>query len=173
MNDYVAGRVSERKGKSCVFAKRYPKGRELAKRSMIVTISDHIRGEGEAGACDSLQSKRSMGETEGERARMPQGHFFVHCVYSGRREPYGTPFLPPAGLEPSDEATKAYGFLRREYSLREYVAPVHTSCEQDILSSNSTKRAKQKTRGGCLGLSVWVGPTILNLLSIMGVLFHF
>jgi len=58
---------------------------------------DHIRGEGEAGACDSLQSKLSMGETEGERARMPQGHFFVHCVYSGRREPYGTPFLPPAG----------------------------------------------------------------------------
>ena len=25
---YVAGRVSERKGKSCVFAKRYPKDRE-------------------------------------------------------------------------------------------------------------------------------------------------
>ena len=50
-----------------------------------------------AGTGDSLRSRRSVGETAGERARMPQGHFFIHCVYSGRREPYGTPFLPPAG----------------------------------------------------------------------------
>ena len=50
---------------------------------------------------------------------------------------------PPAGLEPSDNFEPTALVWR----IASNSPPVHTSCEQDILSSNSIKRAKQKTRG--------------------------
>ena len=46
-------------------------------------------------------AKQAVGEravlSQGRGARMVSDHFLAHCVCSGRREPYGTPFLPPAG----------------------------------------------------------------------------
>ena len=54
----------------------------------------------EAGTMRQL-AKQAVGEravlSQGRGARMVSDHFLAHCVCSGRREPYGTPFLPPAG----------------------------------------------------------------------------